>query len=538
MENRYHIILTGKNLYKEAELTPDMKSVRLGTATECEIRLRKEQFFGQVELTFVQNEGTWTVLCSDNLYLNVGDARKLFTLRLTHGNVFHVHYQESNNELFSVEFLIDFENERKKFTRRIDIRGLSSFGIGAGAENQIILGSRFVKNDSLLLSQANNSLTLNIRNTTYGVYINGRRAKNGERIQNSDFFSISDAIFYYKDGFLWTEDSESIKINRLSYTDESAGREYPRFKRNSRVKVVPSDEKIEILDPPAKPEKPKTNLIQRLLPSMGMLIASGVMAFIGSPSMLIFSGISGAMAIVTAVYGIKEGKKDYEEKTKDRLDKYNAYIANKRTEIEQARQAERTVLEEIYASTDVERQNLTNFSYNLFDRSRDDEDFLCVRLGTGDVEAKREINYKKQERLEIEDDLQLMPAQLSETYHNVQGAPVVCDLKAVNAVGVTGAIGCRLAILKAMVLDIVARQFHSDVQLMFVSDEANQAQVWRYRMLPHVYNETLHTRNIVCNAESKNLIFEYLYKELSAREQNKAHDQHIVVFFLNEFGFN
>lgn len=538
MENRYRIILNGKNLYKEAELLPDMKSVRLGTATECEIRLRREMFFGQIELTFVQSDGSWSVLCSDNLYLNVGDARKLYTLRLLHGSIFHVNYQDSNNELFTVEFLIDFENERKKFTRSIDIRGTSSFGIGAGQENQIVLVSRYVKSDSLLFSQANNCLTLNIRNTTYGVYINGRRAQNGEKIQNGDFFSISDAIFFYKDGFLWTENSDVVRINRLNFSDEETQCAYPKFKRNSRVKVVPSEEKIEILDPPAKPEKPKANILQRLLPSMGMLIASGVMAFIGSPTMLIFSGISGVMAIVTAVIGMKEGKKEFEQKTRDRLEKYNAYISNKRVEIEQARQEERTVLEEIYISDEVERQNLTNFAYNLFDRSADDEDFLCVRLGTGNVAAKREINYKKQEKLEIEDDLQLMPAQLSDEYRTVQGAPVVCDLKAVNAVGVTGTIGCQLAMLKCMVLDIVARQYHSDVQLVFVADKANKDHVWRYRMLPHVYNEALHTRNIVCNAESKNLIFEYLYKELSQREQSKSHDSNIVVFFLNESGFN
>lgn len=538
MENRYRIILTGKNLYKEAELTSDQKTVRLGTATECEIRLRKELFFGPIELTFVQNDDAWNVICSDNLYINVGDARKLLTLRLTHGSVFHVYYQESNNALFSVEFLIDFENERKKFSRCIDIRGISSVGIGAGSDNQIVLASRYVKNDSLLLNQAGNALTLNIRNTTYGVYINGRRAQNGERIQSGDFFSISDAIFYFKGGLLWTENSETVQINRLSYSDEETQRAYPMFKRNSRVKVVPSEEKIEILDPPAKPEKPKANLLQRLLPSMGMLVASGVMAFIGSPTMLIFSGISGAMAIVTAVIGMREGKKEFEQKSRDRIEKYNAYISNKRSEIEQARQEERTVLEEIYVSDEVERQNLTNFAYNLFDRSPDDEDFLCVRLGIGDVAAKREINYKKQEKLEIEDDLQLMPAQLSEDYHDVHGAPVVCDLKSVNAVGVTGTIGCQLAMLKCMVLDIVARQYHTDVKLVFVADEANKEQVWRYRMLPHVYNEALHTRNIVCNAESKNLIFEYLYKELSQREQQKTHDSSIVVFFLNECGFN
>lgn len=538
MENRYRMILTGKNLYKEAELLPDMKSVRLGTATECEIRLRRELFFGQIELTFVQNDGAWSVLCSDNLYLNVGDARKLFTLRLSHGSTFRVNYQDSNTELFAVEFLLDFENERKKFTRSIDIRGISSFGIGVGQENQIVLVSRYVKNDSLLLSQANNTLTLNIRNTTYGVYINDCRAQNGEKIQNGDFFSISDAIFYYKDGFLWTENSAVVQINRLNYSDEKTQQAYPMFKRNTRVKVIPSEEKIEILDPPAKPEKPKGGIVQKLLPSLGMLVTSGVMALIGSPTTLIFSGISGVMAIVTAVLGMKTGNKEFEQATKDRMEKYNAYISNKRIEIEQARQAERTVLEEIYVSDEVERQNLMSFSHNLFDRSTDDEDFLCVRLGTGDITAKREINYKKQEKLEIEDDLQRMPAQLSDEYRTVQGAPVVCDLKTINAVGVIGTTACRLAMLKCMVLDIVARQYHADVQLVFVADEANKEHVWRYRMLPHVYNAALRTRNIVCNAESKNLIFEYLYKELSQREQNKSHTGNIIIFLLDENGFN
>ena len=48
----------------------------------------------------------------------------------------------------------------------------------------------------------------------------------------------------------------------------------------------------------------------------------------------------------------------------------------------------------------------------------------------------------------------------------------------------------------------------------------------------------LGTRNIVCSAESKNLIFEYLFKELSAREQSKNHGRHLIVFLLDEYGFN
>lgn len=534
---RYKVTLSSNTVYKEIELASDLQQVKVGTGVDCDIRLRKELFFGQIELTFIKNKDTWTVICSDNLYITVGDVRKLATKQLNHGDVLEVKYQDSDNLVFAMEFLIDFD-DGKKYERIIDVSGATSLTIGTSANCNITIGGEYAKDDALVLTRKSDGFVVDIQNTTYGVYINGKKAKNKDIIKDRDFLSVSDYFFYFKNNKIWTQIRKDLVVNALNFIDRPEQNSYPKFNRNTRVQIIVNKDDIEVLDPPAKPEKPKANILQRLLPSMGVLIASGVMAFIGSPTMLIFSGISGVMAIVTAVIGMKEGKKEFEQKTRDRFEKYNAYISNKRVEIEQARQEERTVLEEIYVSDEVARQNLTNFAYNLFDRSADDEDFLCVRLGTGNVAAKREINYKKQEKLEIEDDLQLMPAQLSDEYRTVQGAPVVCDLKAVNAVGVIGTIGCQLAMLKCMVLDIAARQYHSDVQLIFVADEANKDHVWRYRMLPHVYNEALHTRNIVCNAESKNLIFEYLYKELSQREQSKSHDSNIVVFFLNECGFN
>lgn len=533
---RYKVTLSSNTVYKEIELASDLQQVKVGTGVDCDIRLRKELFFGQIELTFIKNKDTWTVICSDNLYITVGDVRKLATKQLNHGDVLEVKYQDSDNLVFAMGFLIDFD-DGKKYERIIDIFGATSLTIGTSENCNITIGGEYAKDDALVLTRKSDGFVVDIQNTTYGVYINGKKAKNKDIIKDRDFLSVSDYFFYFKNNKIWTQIRKDLVVNALNFIDRPEQNSYPKFNRNTRVQIIVNKDDIEVLDPPAKPEKPKANILQRLLPSMGVLIASGVMAFIGSPTMLIFSGISGVMAIVTAVIGMKEGKKEFEQKTRDRFEKYNAYISNKRVEIEQARQEERTVLEEIYVSDEVARQNLTNFAYNLFDRSADDEDFLCVRLGTGNVAAKREINYKKQEKLEIEDDLQLMPAQLSDEYRTVQGAPVVCDLKAVNAVGVIGTIGCQLAMLKCMVLDIAARQYHSDVQLIFVADEANKDHVWRYRMLPHVYNEALHTRNIVCNAESKNLIFEYLYKELSQREQSKSHDSNIVVFFLNECGF-
>lgn len=120
------------------------------------------------------------------------------------------------------------------------------------------------------------------------------------------------------------------------------------------------------------------------------MVVAGLAMSMLSPFMLISSGIG----IVTGIIGLVQGNKDFKKNSAERIAKYNTYVENKKCEIEQSRNEECRTLEEIYISPEVEQYNFATFSPNLFDRDKKDDDFLCVRVGTGYVEAKREINYK------------------------------------------------------------------------------------------------------------------------------------------------
>jgi len=533
MESRYKIILSNNNLYKEIELSPDMQQARVGTAVECDYRLHKHLFFGQIELFFTRTNDGWSVLCSDNLYITVGDVRKLATKQLVHGDILEVHYQDSDIVAFTMEFLYDFDNGKLKYERVIDVTGCTAFSMGTSANCNLVLKSDYLKNDYIEFTKQDGYLVARIQNATHGLYHNGQKAGSSVKIANSDFFSLSDFFFYYKNGQIWTEIRQGITINGLNYLDRPVVSHYPKFNRNTRIRSIVDDEKIEILDPPAKPQKPKSNIISRLLPSLVMVVAGIAMSFV-SPFMLISSGIG----IVTAIIGIIQGKKDFAADSAERIQKYNAYIANKRKEIEDARKAECNTLEEIYVSPAIEQQRLTSFSSDLFDRDREDDDFLCVRFGTGNVEAKREINFKKQERLEVEDDLQQIPENIYNQYKYVPNAPITCDFKKVDAVGIVGNPANRFELLKNIVIDLAARHYYTDVKMAFVAEPQNKESIHWIRLLPHVYNDALGIRNIVCDADSKNIIFEYLYKELTFREHSKGYDFHIVAFFFDDYGFN
>lgn len=531
MDYGYVIKISSKKIYKEIQLPIECKLMRIGTDISCDVRLYKEDFFESFQLDLSFKNGTWQLVCSDNVYIDAGDVRKLVSTSLKHGDTFTVKYQNSDQEVFKAEFLYDFDNGKKNYDRIIDVSGVSNIVIGSASNSNIVLNSQYAQNDSIALHNSNKGfLVLFINQCSCGVYHNGKKAVNKEAIKSGDFFSIADFSFYYKNGKIKTE--KTVGVNGLSYRDKQSRINYPKFNRNTRVNVVLDDEKIEVLDPPAKPQKPKTNWLTRLLPS-GVMVIMGIAMVAVSPFML----VSSALGIVTAIMSIVEGKKDFKKNSEDRITKYNAYIENKKQEITTERSKEQEALEEIYINADVEKQYFATFSSHLFERTKDDEDFLCVRLGTGDIEAKKEINYKKQERLEVEDDLQTKPEEISKEYKYVHNAPIVCNFKNSNAVGIVGEEKYRFEIMKNMMVDLCARHFQSDVKLFFVAEKKNKQKVYWLRMLPHVYNDAIGIRNIVCDDEGKNILFEYLYKELSIRKQNKKFDNNIVVFLYDEYSF-
>lgn len=536
MENRYKIILSGNQIYKEAELPADMERVTVGTGIDCTVRLRRDLFFESIQIEFVKESGGWRATCSDNIYFTEGDIRKYMTRKVIHGDTLEVRYQESEGLVFRIDFQIDFDSGSHRCERMINLDRYQTISIGNNSAYEIALSGVYAKREFVRLTRGQGGWTLEVMNSEYGVYHNGKKTEQKEWIKDGDFFSVADYYFFLKGNALWAEIRSDLTVNGLGFGDYPERNGYPRFSRNTRLKTVICEDKIEILDPPSKPQKPKSNLFMKLFPSFGMLIAAGAMAFMGG-TMIIFSLISCTIAIITAVVGVMEGKKEFREKTANRIEVYQKYIASKRQEIEECRNREWTERNEIYIPAEQEIQQVETFSPYLFDRTPQDEDFLCVRLGSGPIESARQVNYKKQEKLEIEDDLSLLPEQTASFYKELQNAPVICDLKNVNAVGITGEEADRFELLKLIVTDVALRHFAADVKLFFVAEKEHAGRMHLFRFLPGAYCVQTDTRGIVTDDESKTLIFEYLYKELTMRAQEKRSYPHLLIFFYDEYGY-
>lgn len=542
MENRYKLLLYNKTVYKEVEIGSEQKKLSIGTFYDNDIRLKKELFFDDFFISVFPKEDQWNLECSSNIYIDSGDIRKQFHQELSHGMQMKLRYQQSDHEFLKLVFLIDFDYENKKYDFAIQVPVGSRFSIGGNAKCNIRLSGGYVASDVIDIYAKDHELTLNIITSAYGVCVNGLKVGQNAVIHDYDFFSLANHYFYFKNNILYTDFDTKMIITGLNCYKEkqSSSFPYPCFNRNTRIQLQIPEEPIPVLDPPNPPEKPKNNLLMSILPAVVMLILTiairGMMG--GGGSFVIFSACTILMGIITSIVTYRQGNKEYQAKVENRQIAYQAYIEQKRTEVVQSRELERDLLEQIYPNLNTVMERIFSFSGELFDRTPEDQDYLCARVGIGLTEATRKIQYKNQEKFVSDDELTYYPEQMANEFKYVDSSPVVLSLRQANAVGVIGEQHFLENVAVNLTIDLAGRHYFGDVQFVYILKEEQKKNFEWIRFLPHVKSEGSLVRNIACDDDSKTVLFEMLYKEFSQRQSlaknnTAAKHPHLVIFVLD-----
>ena len=429
----------------------------------------------------------------------------------------------------------------QKYDSVISIRGVNRVVIGGLATASIRINDKELGDDYLTLTFRGTRLFISEGKAKDGVYVNGTRCTGEQEIRDTDFFALADYGFYFKNGCLYTDSSFKIKLQGLRFALSVMGTgaaQYPKFVRNVRKKTVLSTEPITVLDPPQKPQAQKSNIFLQLLPAVGsimlVVLLRGVMG--GGGSFVIFSACTMALGAITTLITYFSGKRDYKRKTQDRESEYLNYIEKKREEIKNARFVETRQLQQLYPSPQDEMQMVHEFSGDLFNRQAGDEDYLQIRIGEGEKLSLRPIKITEKESITVAGDMFEIPRKLADEFRYIENAPVWLNAMDDNAIGVVGDETCLQAMLKVMSLDLALRQYHTDLKLAYLVGQDDKESLSWIKWLPHVRNDALGTRNIVCDEDSRSDFFEYLYIELSARAQQKYMWPHYVVFVLEEYG--
>lgn len=541
--NGYKIIISGINYYREIKLPFDADILTVGTKQDMDIRLRRDLYFGDINICFQKINNEWMVFCSDNIYFNVGDVRKLLNIVVEHGSHFNVCYQNSGNALFTISFLIDFDEKTTKYDVKINLSELKEIQIGGGSGVNICIDDYYVSDDYFSIKKVFNGFSIENNHCSYGLYVNDVQVDNKVELNNKDFISMAGYGFYFDDGWIYTSLAENIRLNGLyseKIDNSSSSMEYPKFIRNTRLQHVVPDIEIEIQQPAGKPTKTKKNIIITLIPSIVMfamiIILRGLIG--GGGIFVIYSAVSMGIGIVMSCVTYKLEGKDYKETITKREKDYTDYIEKKKKEISEARRRECIASKNIYRTLDEDVSCALNFGKDLFDRALGDKDFLHLYLGKGKFESVNQVKFAKQEYINTDDELTLLPEKVSEEFRFIDNMPITIDLYSSSAIGITGDFRFLKQMLRNILIDLYTRHFFNEVKFVVVTDDRYIDEFAWIRWLRNIKNENLDLNNIVCDEESRNIVLEYLYttmleREQLAKDQDVTFEENYIVFVTN-----
>ena len=541
MENRIVYQLTIKNdRYCETFSLPETSgTVSFGTAEGCSLQLPLSSTARVFSVMLSFAKTNFRVSASDSICFDAGKKLLDFSMQ----DACSVYNSETNEPLLTFQVSIEVQRRRKAdFSLAVELPIDEVITIGGASDCTVKVRDFAVGTDYITLQRSHNTYFLQTNKSNYGVHVNTRVVGDQQKVQvrNCSFIALNGFQFYLRDGYLYFSIPSCVTCppswRTLDAALSKSNLEYPKFNKSTRLLAKPEDSDIQVLDPPAKPEPKKKRLLLQLLPAIVMLalviVLRGVMGNGGT--YVIFSVCSMGMGIVMSIVGGIFDQRDTKEALANRESSYRSYIDRKRSEIKCARVAEKECLETIYRTPEQDVHAVRDFSACLFDRNPEDFDFLHTYLGVGDKPALRKVTCNTRETIDLGDELSLMPDQLCEEYRTITDVPVWTDLAKANVVGVIGGEQKNYALMKNITIDLCTRQFYKDVKLFYVINSDYENHFLWLRWLPHVQNEELGVRNLVCNNESKIKLFEYLYALLAKREQEKVKYPHIIVFIMND----
>lgn len=531
VDKNYKLIISGRGIYREIPLVSDDKrKIKFGTKKGCEVRFRKELFFDGFAFSLIFENQQWNLQGEENIYFTINGVIKIASKLLQHGDEVLVKTQKQNAELFHLQFVLDFDSELRNYERKVNLFEKDTITIGSKVESDIYLREELLKEENVILRRQEDSWIIQVHNSQFGVYINGKRMKDSSILTDYDFISIGSFRFYYKNRQLYMEKSDRVTIQNLLYEDFLTSKsylEYPNFTRNTRIVYEIPDETYNILQPEQKEQEPERNFFVQLFPLfISVMAMMSIQSMYGNGSNMILYSVAMALAgLITTIILYFWNKKEYKKKCCRRESEYKEYIEKKREELFSLQEEELQILKRTYLDINENLLLLEDFDKRLFEKEEEHSDYLCFRIGEGRKCSGYKIEIGKEERKLLDDELQKFPEQVKENFQYLEKAPIVIDLKMNAPIGVVGEKEFLYQLGKNITIDIAARHYYNKVKFFYMF-EGNEVENFQWiKWLPHTTSVDGSFRNIICDDVTRNALLEFLYNELTKRMETQRENQ-------------
>jgi S-DNA-T family DNA segregation ATPase FtsK/SpoIIIE len=236
-----------------------------------------------------------------------------------------------------------------------------------------------------------------------------------------------------------------------------------RYSRSPRMIGAPKHVRRAMPDPPPEPERAAFPMLAIIAPAVaGVLMA----VILRTPEYLAFIALSPIMVLGNTLSDRRRSKRGHRQ----RLTEYEQQRAAALSDAEASRQAELDYRRHIHPDPATLLLIASAPSRRLWERTRDDDDFLALRIGTGLVPWSPDAARPGSGHDAVIDQL--------------PDAPVVLPLAECGAIGVTGSADQVRALARGMLMSLTVLHSPHDVTVTVLTAHGPAAWDW-IRALPH-----------------------------------------------------
>lgn len=519
--------------------------------------LLREYFNGKMNLAFpfsLEEEGivvNWSLF--SNLEVKLGN--ELIGYCIVHHNDLFTIYDTENKINYQILFLEHSEINYAYDCYQLEVE--KPITIGRSLDNLICIpnNSYISKENHVVIEKySNDGWYIKEKADLHRLYINGVQCSEG-RLQEGDQLFLAGISMVF--GTNWVAvpkelvSCHGMKRVEISYRAKEK-EEIEPFNISPRILHPLHQETYKIEPPPSIARVTHSSVLLTMGPSLTMSIATIIgMGFTisntigknGVGSILSSLSVTIGMLIGAVLWPIvrrRSQKKSEIEMETARQSKYRAYIKQKETLLKNVSHynlelfsQELAPLPKFICHFFDKRKDQYSYHHRLWERLRDDPDFLNIRLGTGKIKNPIYIEIPEEKFSMVQDELKQEPQRLKEEYSTIKDAPITVSLLAYRSIGIiaeTHSILNQMA--KKILVNLIGLHSPTDLKIIMICDSIWINQYQWLRKIPHMWDNNHKIRFIGSSQESVRSIFSYVEEQLGQIDK-EIENPYFVLFIQN-----
>lgn len=361
-------------------------------------------------------------------------------------------------------------------------------------KTSVVIGLPFVSGKHFRLLCTNGRISVQDTGSRNGLFLNGRRVRDAE-LQESDVLSVLTVRMTYRDQALCIENAggtvEVFAVPEKRGLQAAHLRRGPdkadEYRRSPRLAVALHREEIALEKPPQAGGPPQINWLSVLaMPAISIVLMLVLVLALGmSPIMLIMSGVMSAASAVIAIITYRKQKNRHGKTENVIREKYQQYLSEVECRLKEAHARQKTVLEQSNPSPAECCRIAQEREPRLWERRPEDDDFLTVRLGVGEIDAEVTAAFQRPQVIIREDVLEGAASNLAEKSRRIPNAPILCSLKSSRHVGIVGSSDAAIRLAGNMLVELAAMHACDELKIVVLTSEQDLPWWSWMRWLPH-----------------------------------------------------